>query len=163
LTVQTKQVSQLDADGYFAGMTLADESPLEPGVFLLPGGAVDSPAPAPVEGMRAKWNGEAWAYEPVPAEPEPEPEPKQDPDRLFIGATQERLDRFAGTRGYEGILSACTYVTSTVPKFAAEAQYCVEARDATWVAAYEMLDEVKAGTLSPEDALAALPALQWPE
>jgi hypothetical protein len=71
----TKQVSQLDADGYFVGVTVADESPLEPGVFLLPAGAVDAPAPVISEGKRAKWDG-AWVFEDIPqSEPEPEPEP----------------------------------------------------------------------------------------
>ena len=69
----TKQVSQLDADGYFVGVTVADESPLEPGVFLLPAGAVDAPAPVIPEGKQAKWNG-AWVFEDIP-QPEPEPAP----------------------------------------------------------------------------------------
>ena len=69
----TKQVSQLDADGYFVGLTAADESPLEPGVYMMPAGAVDAPAPNIPEGQRAKWNGE-WVFEDIP-QPEPEPEP----------------------------------------------------------------------------------------
>ena len=74
----TKQVSQLDAAGYFVGVTVADESPLEPGVFLLPAGAVDAPAPVIPEGQRAKWEG-AWVFEDVP---QPEPEPGPDPVEL---------------------------------------------------------------------------------
>ena len=70
----TKQVSQLDADGFFVGVTVADESPLEPGVFLLPAGAVDAPVPVIPEGQRAKWDG-AWVIEDIP-EPEPAPEPE---------------------------------------------------------------------------------------
>ena len=31
-----KQVIQLDADGYFVGTTMADESPLESGLLLMP-------------------------------------------------------------------------------------------------------------------------------
>jgi hypothetical protein len=70
-----KQVIQLDADGYFAGLTTADESPLEPGVFLIPAGAIDAPVPVVPEGQRAKWDGE-WVFEDIPQpEPEPEPEP----------------------------------------------------------------------------------------
>jgi hypothetical protein len=68
-----KQVIQLDAEGYFVGLTTADESPLEPGVFLIPAGAIDAPAPTIPEGQRAKWNG-AWVFEDIP-QPEPEPEP----------------------------------------------------------------------------------------
>jgi hypothetical protein len=66
-----KQVIQLDADGYFVGMTVADESPLEPGVFLIPARAIDAPVPAVPEGQRAKWNG-SWVFEDIP-QPEPEP------------------------------------------------------------------------------------------
>jgi hypothetical protein len=69
----TKQVSQLDARGYFVGVTVADESPLEPCVFLLPAGAVDAPAPIVPEGKQAKWEG-AWVLEEIP-QPDPEPEP----------------------------------------------------------------------------------------
>ena len=68
-----KNVSQLDAAGYFAGTTIADESPLEPGVFLLPGGAVDASAPDTPSGHLAKWANGGWSFEPIPLPPEPEP------------------------------------------------------------------------------------------
>jgi hypothetical protein len=68
-----KQVIQLDAAGYFVGFATADESPLEPGVYLIPGGCIEAPAPTVPEGQRAKWNG-AWVFEDIP-QPEPEPEP----------------------------------------------------------------------------------------
>jgi hypothetical protein len=68
-----KQVIQLDAAGYFVGFATADESPLEPGVYLSPGGCIEAPAPTVPEGQRAKWNG-AWVFEDIP-QPEPEPEP----------------------------------------------------------------------------------------
>ena len=83
----------------------------------------------------------------------------------FVSAVQRRLDDFAKTRGYDGILSAATYATSTVPKFAGEGQYAVEARDATWAACYQMLDEVQSGhrpMLSIEEVMAELPELKWP-
>jgi hypothetical protein len=74
-----KQVIQLDAEGYFIGLTIADESPLEPGVLLIPAGAIDAPVPAIPEGKLAKWNG-AWVFEDAPEpEPEPVPEPKPKP------------------------------------------------------------------------------------
>lgn len=84
-----------------------------------------------------------------------------------VAATQKRLDDFARTRNYDGILSACTYATSAVPRFAAEGQYAVQARDATWAALYALLDEVQAGQRpvpdSFEDVVPLLPVLEWPE
>ena len=84
----------------------------------------------------------------------------------IVDAVQNRLDTFAATRNYAGILSACTYATSTVPRFASEGQYCVQARDATWARCYEMLDEVIAGTRPMPTGFAdiepELPVLTWP-
>jgi hypothetical protein len=83
-----------------------------------------------------------------------------------VAATQARLDDFAATRNYDGILSACTYATSSVPKFAAEGAAAVAARDATWSALYTVLAEVIAGTrVMPtgfSEVEPLLPALVWP-
>ncbi len=84
----------------------------------------------------------------------------------FTGAIQQHLDAFARTHNYDGILSAATYATSTVPRFRAEGQYAVEARDATWAAAYALMAEVLTGhkpipTL--EELLASMPPLKWPD
>ncbi len=84
----------------------------------------------------------------------------------IINDVQKRLDDFAKTRNYDGILSACTYATSTVPVFKTEGQYCVEARDATWSALYIILSKVEDGTRPLPTAYAGiepdLPALIWP-
>ncbi len=61
----TKTVVQLDKDGFYVGTTIADESPLEPGVYLLPRDTIDEPIPEPMPGKRAKWVGE-WVYEEPP-------------------------------------------------------------------------------------------------
>jgi hypothetical protein len=100
--------------------------------------------------------------------PTPAPQPSAEAAALaaFAAAIQARLDAFARTRNYDGILSACTYATSLVPKFKAEGQYCAEARDGTWVAAYGILAAVNAGTrpmpAGVADIEADLPALAWP-
>jgi hypothetical protein len=111
----------------------------------------------------------AWlaeGNEPLPPESAPPPTPQQIQSQI-VAATQDRLDAFAQTRNYGGILSACTYATSTNPKFAAEGQYCVETRDATWAKLYEMLDEVLAGTRPMPSGYAdiepELPVLEWPD
>jgi len=84
----------------------------------------------------------------------------------IIGEVQNRLDEFARTRNYDGILSACTYATSTIPNFAAEGQYCVNARDATWTTLYSIMAAVQA-QLQPmptsyNDIESELPELVWP-
>jgi hypothetical protein len=83
-----------------------------------------------------------------------------------VSKTQQRLDTFAGTRNYDSILSACTYITSSIPQFMAEAQYCVNARDATWASLYDLLTEVQTGTrpipTGFADIEAYLPVLAWP-
>lgn len=84
---------------------------------------------------------------------------------VVVSEVQQRLDAFARTHNYDGILSACTYAASTVPKFAAEGQYAVVARDNTWATCYQILGDVLAGLRpmpSLEDVLAELPPLAWP-
>ena len=83
----------------------------------------------------------------------------------YTAGVQKHLDDFARTRNYDGILSAATYATSAVPKFKAEGQYAVEARDATWAKCYEVLAAVEAGSHpmpTLDELLAELPVLTWP-
>lgn len=96
------------------------------------------------------------------------PEPASTPEQIqadYTDRIQGRLDAFARTRGYDGILSAASYVTSTNAQFAKEGQYCVGARDATWAKGYEVMGAVQAGTRPMptwEQLEAELPALAWP-
>lgn len=87
----SKIVSQLDADGYFVGVTTADESPLEPGVFLLPWGAIEVAAPEIPAGKRAKWLGNSWVLEDVPSDVAPEPEPQEPGPITQVTRRQARL------------------------------------------------------------------------
>ena len=84
---------------------------------------------------------------------------------LVTTTTQARLDDFAKTRNYDGILSACTYASSSVLKFKTEGQYCVDSRDATWATLYTIMGQVQAGQRpmpTPEEILSELPVLTWP-
>lgn len=94
------------------------------------------------------------------------PAPPPDLQALVVALVQERLDGFARTRGYESIFSACTYAASGNPRFKAEGQYCVDARDAHWGTLYQLLADVQGG-LRPvptlEEVMAELPALEWPQ
>lgn len=104
-----------------------------------------------------------WAYDDGAfAEP---PAPAFDLEAAVVSLVQERLDLFARTRAYDGILSACTYVTSTLPQFEAEGAYCVQARDAHWATCYQLLAEVQQGARDVptlDEVLKLLPSLQWP-
>jgi hypothetical protein len=90
-----KQVCQLTPDGYFVDVNFADESPLEPGVYLMPANCVDAPLPDLLANNKIKWVDNKWVYEPIP-EPEPKPpipEPEEPPyDELRKWAYREESD-----------------------------------------------------------------------
>lgn len=72
--MDTKIVSQLDTAGYFLAPTVADESPLEPGVWLIPGGAIDQAPPLAINpGKRYRPENGGWVEEDIPP-------PSVDPD-----------------------------------------------------------------------------------
>lgn len=121
-------------------------------------------APIEVDGQwMQQWDVQALTPEEVTANQAAAAQALQD---SIVSATQDRLDAFARTRNYDGILSLCTYATSAVTKFQAEGQYGVTARDATWAKLYEMLAEVQAGTRPAPSGYAdiepSLPVLNWP-
>lgn len=92
--------------------------------------------------------------------------PVEDIQNEIVNKVQDRLDSFARSKGYDGILSACTYATSSIVKFKVEGQYCVDSRDRTWGTLYQILAEVQSGNrLIPngyEDIEKDLPVLTWP-
>jgi len=117
--------------------------------------------------VEATEGGIGWLYDGQTFTPPPPP--VKSPEELqteIVDATQKRLDDFARTRNYDGILSLCTYATSTVPKFQVEGQYGVNARDNTWATLYTILGEVQAGTRPVPSGYAdvepLLPTLEWP-
>lgn len=82
----------------------------------------------------------------------------------IIKAVQQRLDVTAQERGYDNMLSLCTYATSSIPKFRAEAQAGIDWRDACWAKCYSLMEEVALGTrniYSIDDVLNELPSVGW--
>ena len=65
--------------GVFLGQGLADESPLEPGVWLLPAHSVTMAPPNVDENQFAVFKNGAWEVNVIP-DPEPEPEPVPEPE-----------------------------------------------------------------------------------
>ena len=58
---------QCDHNGFYVGTSPRQQSPLEPGVWLIPAGCVLVAPPAIPEGQRAFWNGTAWQLQAIPA------------------------------------------------------------------------------------------------
>lgn len=75
--MKTKIAYQYDAAGLYQGEVEADPSPLEPGVFLLPGRCTFSPPPEDVPADKwPRWNGVGWVLArrrsgPAAADPDP--------------------------------------------------------------------------------------------
>jgi hypothetical protein len=79
--------------------------------------------------------------------------------------TQNRLDSFAASKGYGNITSACTYISSSVEQYRQDASDCIKARDDTWQALFNIIDEVNQGTRTVPvhywEIEKDLPVLQW--
>ena len=65
--------------------------------------------------------------------------------QMALTAVQNMLDNAAKAKGYDSILSACSYAAYPNP-FQAEGQEFVAWRGAVWAKCYEILGEVGAGT-----------------
>jgi len=84
----------------------------------------------------------------------------------YRAAIQSMIDRTANERQYDDGNSLASYVNSTVPEWAAEAQAFVIWRDQVWTYSLAELEKVKTGQReqpSSGDFLAELPAFEWPE
>lgn len=85
-------------------------------------------------------------------------------DRL-ISVIQHYLDSKAQERGYDNIISLCTYATSASARFKAEGQAGVEWRDRVWEQGYELLNDFESGKIqrpTESELLSKLPELTWP-
>ena len=81
-------------------------------------------------------------------------------------AVQAELDRQAQARGYDNIVSACSYAAQAPgAPFQAEGAAFLQWRSDVWAQAYALLDQVQAGTVpmpTPEEAVAQMPVLVLP-
>ena len=83
----------------------------------------------------------------------------------LINAIQSYLDTEAQAHFYDGILSLCSYATSTNPKFGPEGQAGVVWRDACWTTGYAIMAEVESQTRpipTIDGLLAEMPTMEWP-
>lgn len=82
---------------------------------------------------------------------------KERAQKHAIDRVQAFMDAKAKEYGYDHILSASSYVTSTFPKFKAEGIAFAKWRDDVWLYCYSVLAEWEAGTsiITTEDELIA--------
>jgi hypothetical protein len=89
-----KLVCQLNDSGYYVGQVFAQESPLEPGLFLIPAGAVDIYAPVIPENKFARYENSSWVFEDARIEDQilTEEPKKQDYSALRLNAYHTESD-----------------------------------------------------------------------
>lgn len=93
--------------------------------------------------------------------------PKKDVSLTDYGAAvQTHVDAVAKAREFNDGVTAATYLTSTIPRWKADAEAFVAWRDIVWAYSYGELDKVRNGE-RPQPTIAnfinELPAVSWPD
>ncbi len=81
-------------------------------------------------------------------------------------AMQDYMDATSREKGYDGLLSLCSDGMNSNAKFAAEARAGLDWRDACWLAAMAIRDQVVANEEqlpTDQEVIDQLPQLVWPE
>jgi|GEM_PF-2441115 hypothetical protein len=84
---------------------------------------------------------------------------------MMADAVQAHMDAVVAERGYGSILAATSYASSSIAQWAEEAEAAIAWRDAVWVACYDVIAAVRAGTRSipsKDELVAELPVMKWP-
>ena len=146
-TKENKMIAcQLDSNGVFLGAATVDESPLEPGVFLVPAGAVMVAPPVVPEGMFAVWSGTAFLIEPIPALPVPEINTPTQADTiaLYEKALDDHLDGIANLHRYRDRFTFAQRATRPGPWYAEGCAF-YDWMETCNAQAFALLSEVQAG------------------
>ena len=80
-------------------------------------------------------------------------------------ALQDYLDTTARSRNYDGILSLCSYASSSNLKFGPEGLAGVIWRDTVWAYGYQVMDDCSKGLRpipTPSELVAGAPIMVWP-
>lgn len=99
-----------------------------------------------------------------PPAPTPEETAKQLIE-LFESAIQNHLDTTAMDRGYDGIISACSYKDDPDPVFKSEGMAAYSWRSAVWAYSRDQLAAITGGQRqappTPADFINELPTISW--
>ena len=136
-------VYQINAQGIYVGPVLADESPLEPGAWLIPAGCIETPPPETEVGYVAIWHSGAWMIMPDPlvgggsVSPEMTEEQILEAARrgmrlsfaqLLIGLVTEQWITTAEGRAWRDRVALPTPVAELIATLPEEEQFAAETR-----------------------------------
>lgn len=162
-----KIVFQTNHERVLVGTCLADESPLEPGVWMIPGGCVELAPPPIPEGHQARYGSGAWLLEPIPpaaVEHQVQVLVSESPTKHANDVVQAYMDQTAQLSGYENLLAAISYADEeAVPSFQEDGKRFRAWRSLVW--AYVFAEQAQAtqesdGESSLLDLLLGLPELE---
>ena len=150
-------------NGVFTGEGVADESPLEPGVFHIPAHATAQAPPIVLSNEIASFLDGEWTT--IKIEEPAVPEKTEEQLILEIqSAVASHLDIPAKEKLYDSVHTAALRAGFVGP-FQAEGIAFATWMDACWIKCYELLAEVKAGTrpvMTPKEVISELPTLVLP-
>lgn len=148
--------------GVLIGASEADESPLEPGVYMVPAYATEiSPPPLTPEGEETYWAGDAWATRALP--PPPPPPTTAEYVAVLRGEVQSYLEAIARDWGFDSMLDAVSYVDEpTWAKGQVRGRALRTWRSQVWLQWHTVARDIERGVrLLPraDDLIAELPAV----
>ena len=143
------KIYNYDDDGYFTSESEADESPLEPGVFLIPAKATDVKPPKEKKDHRLRFVDGAWTHEKLVEDEEAE-EVISSPPKVDQKIRLLRLvNQVAIEMGFLGYIDAISFKDDPNAEFADPAQKIFLWRSKALSALPSVSSEVEA--LSDED------------
>lgn len=175
----------------FVGSSSAFESPLEPGVYLVPAHAttIEPPTDIPTNNVAVfndnKWElvkdhrGETWwkdhktsivieeLGDPLDLgyfKDQPEAPPYIPTIQDYSLAIQRHIDATAKSKQYNDSVSLVSYINSTNQQWKQEAEIFTAWRDSVWQYAFNLLEQVQQGTLPQptiEELVNSLPQINW--
>lgn len=138
--------------GIYCGPVVVDESPMEPGVYLLPAFSTDQQPPATQPNEIARFDREtgAWSVLPIePAAPVEAEAPFQSVDSRTArmrAAVQAHADLTAQAYDFDDIGEAVTYADEpAVPRYQVQGKAFRAWRSVLWNAFDSLLAEINAG------------------
>lgn len=72
-------------------------------------------------------------------------------EKICIDLIQEWLDAQAQAAGYDNIFTVCTYVNSSVERYAKEGAYFLALRDKVWSTAFDLFQKMLIGEVEEPD------------